>query len=152
MPTPLDTFDKRFFGFNPPFFGGKENILTRQTGLRLIKNDIIQLLMTVPGERVHRPTFGSPLRSYLFELNTSSDVELLKQDIRETIRLNEDRVIVQDIESERDNRNLFLKIIMTLTDSPLTSFFIELNLPFTQEENPNARDPVNPIRPTQLAR
>jgi hypothetical protein len=51
-----------WFGFNPPFIGGQQKVMSRQEDLRLIKNDLLQLLLTVPGERVHRPTFGSPIR------------------------------------------------------------------------------------------
>lgn len=36
-------------------------------GLALLIQDIQLLLLTVPGERVGRPTFGCPLRTYLWE-------------------------------------------------------------------------------------
>ena len=51
-----------YFGQNPPFVGGAEKVLSRQEDIRLIKNDILQLIMTSPGERVHRPNFGTAVR------------------------------------------------------------------------------------------
>lgn len=43
----------------------------RETGIELIKDDIVQLLKTEPGDRVGRPRFGTRLRHLLFEQGSS---------------------------------------------------------------------------------
>ena len=73
------------FGFNPPFLTSSGRVLPFQTDIRIIKNDLRQLLLTVPGERIMRPNYGTPLRSFLFEQASSEDLEQLKDDIRAAI-------------------------------------------------------------------
>lgn len=80
-----------YFGFNPPFRDNR-GIMARQEDSRLIKNDILQLLLTLPGERVHRPTFGTVLRSSVFDPLTDSNIRILEQSIRRALVLNEPRL------------------------------------------------------------
>lgn len=105
-----------FFGFNPPFLGGPQNVLSRQEDDRLIKNDILQLLLTVPGERVMRPDFGVQLRSFVFEQSTASDINSLQGDIERAIAEFEPRVLVEGVQIERDDdRNgLNVKVVVRL--------------------------------------
>lgn len=69
----------------------------RKSGNDLIKENITRILLTNRGERVNKPTFGSNLRTYLFE---SSNVlrEDVEEDIRESISIWEPRVSIQDLE------------------------------------------------------
>ena len=92
----------RFFGFNPPFFGGSQNILSRQEDERLIRNDMLQLLLTAPGERVMRPNFGTIIRSSLFEPMDTLQIDALKANIRAQIVKFESRVLVSDIVITQD--------------------------------------------------
>jgi len=55
-----------YFGYNVPFYS-KTFVLPPQADERLIKNDMLQLLLTSPGERVMRPTYGVPIRQWAFE-------------------------------------------------------------------------------------
>lgn len=105
-----------FYGFNPPFLGGPQNVLSRQEDDRLIKNDILQLLLTVPGERVMRPDFGVPLRSFVFEQSIKSDIDVLKGDIERAIGEFEPRVVVEavDVERDDDRNGLNVKVVVRL--------------------------------------
>ncbi len=105
-----------FYGFNPPFLGGPQNVLSRQEDDRLIKNDILQLLLTVPGERVMRPDFGVHLRSFVFEQAIASDIDVLQSQIGQAIADFEPRVTVEEIAIERDDdRNgLNVKVVVRL--------------------------------------
>ncbi len=80
-----------YFGFNPPFRDNR-GVLARQEDSRLIKNDILQLLLTIPGERVHRPTFGTILRTSVFDPLTDANVATLEQSIQRALILNEPRL------------------------------------------------------------
>jgi phage baseplate assembly protein W len=110
----------RWFGFNPPFFGGQEGVLSRQEDERLIKNDILQLLLTVPGERVMRPAFGTELRTAVFDMNDTTTVETIRQNIVNVINNYEPRVILDVIELTRvpDANKLNIYLSARLRDDP----------------------------------
>lgn len=116
-----------YFGFNPPFIGGAENILSRQEDERLIKNDILQLLMTVPGERVMRPDFGVNLRNFTFEQLTSNELTGLESEIETQITIQEPRVTVESINMSRDddNNQLTITIIVYIKKDPKRRLTIE---------------------------
>jgi phage baseplate assembly protein W len=100
-----------FYGFNAPFMGGKEKVLSRQVDEKLIRNDLLQLLLTAPGERVMRPDFGSPIRPFLFELMTATDLSILKDGIIAAIEKFEPRVTVTDVALDsNDNGTLVITV------------------------------------------
>ncbi len=96
----------RWRGYNPPFMptlnpsvtgktiGNQSNILSRQEGIRLIKNDLLQLLMTTPGSRYMRPDFGTNLKSSLFEPLDQQLLSSIKSSISTAIAKFEQRVTV----------------------------------------------------------
>lgn len=116
-----------FYGFNPPWIGGLQNIMSRQEDDRLVKNDILQLLNTIPGERVMRPTFGVNLRNFVFEQLVSADLSLLESHIVEQLTVHEPRVDVQNIEliPDPDRNGLQIKIIVTMKKDPRKQLSIE---------------------------
>jgi len=128
-----------WYGFNAPFLGGPEKVLSRQTDERLIRNDLLQLLLTSPGERVMRPDFGSPIRKFVFENMTAADLTKLENDILETIRNNEPRVVPTSIKTEAQDNNILnikvygffnLDVNNTInSNAKNASMLIELNLP-----------------------
>jgi hypothetical protein len=116
-----------YYGFNPPFLGGPEGVLSRQEDDRLIKNDILQLLLTVPGERVMRPDFGVNLRNHVFEQGTEADVQILRSEIINQIEAQEPRVLINfvDIEPNFDNNGIMIKISLSLKKDPRRQLTIE---------------------------
>ena len=109
-----------YFGMNPPFIGGAEKVLSRQEDLRLIKNDILQLILTSPGERVHRPAFGTPIRSAVFDPSDDKSYDDLADDIQEAIDESEPRVFntsvtVQPID---DGQVVHVTVVASLTFDP----------------------------------
>jgi phage baseplate assembly protein W len=135
-----------YYGFNPPFIGGAENIMSRQEDDRLIKNDILQLLLTVPGERVMRPDFGVNLRNFVFEQLTPNDLASLRVELREQITTQEPRVIVESVELERDddNNQLRLKIVAQIKKDPKRQLTIEQFIDLATESE--IRDFPDPSR------
>jgi phage baseplate assembly protein W len=102
----------KYFGYNAPFIGGNERVLSRQVDDRLIRNDLLQLLLTAPGERVMRPDFGSPIRAYVFEQIDDTGIDILRERIKETITRFEGRVSVTDvaIETNPDSNLINIKV------------------------------------------
>ena len=108
------------FGFNPPFIGGSEKVLSRQVDDRLIKNDVLQLLLTVPGERVHRPDFGVNLRNFVFEQLTSTDLDMLNLEISDKLARYEQRINVLSLvlEPDEENSGLVINLVFSLVSDP----------------------------------
>lgn len=109
-----------YFGFNPPFIGGTEKVLSRQEDMRLIKNDLLQLIMTSPGERVHRPTFGTPVRNSVFDPSDEVSYDLLADGIREEIENSEPRVFGPEVtvQAVDDGKTVKVRVLANLTFDP----------------------------------
>ena len=73
-------------------------MLRTQRGMNQVKSDLLVLLLTEPGERVMLPEFGTPLKKFLFEPNTSSLVDAVKDTIANSIKMWEPRIAVSQIE------------------------------------------------------
>jgi phage baseplate assembly protein W len=116
-----------YYGMNPPFIGGTQNILSRQEDDRLIKNDILQLLLTVPGDRVMRPDFGVNLRNAVFEQMTDNDLSILENEIRRSIETQDPRVIVNNVSLARDDdsNNLQIIVIFSIKKDPRRQLTIQ---------------------------
>ena len=103
-----------WYGVNFPFFrgstilGSSEKVAGRQEDYRLIKNDLLQGLLTIKGERLFRPTFGGDIDRYLFELNDDQTMDDLKESIINQIEIFHPRISVSRVEvkSNVSNPNL----------------------------------------------
>ncbi len=125
-----------FFGYNPPFFGGHQNVMSRQAGDRLIKNDILQLLLTVPGERVMRPTWGTLIKPSVFDNIDDSAINALRGSISSALSTYETRVLLGiSITTEEDGTVLRIRLEGEFTNEPNHTFEDELLLPIMRAES-----------------
>jgi phage baseplate assembly protein W len=60
---------RKFLGSQYPLKKTPRGTIAPTSGVDQIKADLLQLLLTNPGERVMLPTFGVPLRKLFFEPN-----------------------------------------------------------------------------------
>lgn len=136
-----------YFGFNPPFVSIVQTsintnpsdaepnryrgILPRQVDMRLVKNDVLQLLLTIPGERIQRPTFGTTLRSTVFEPMTDRVISDLRSNILSAINANEPRLINVDVQLKTVPADLLLKIVVTgnMSYAPTEQFLLNTSIP-----------------------
>jgi len=116
-----------FYGFNPPFIGGSQKVMSRQEDEKLIKNDILQLLLTVPGERVMRPDFGVDLRNFVFENGDDDALEALRSRIAVQVEQNDRRVRVVrlDLEKNEQFNAVKIKLVVNLKNNPKGEILIE---------------------------
>ena len=126
-----------YFGFNPPFFR-PGRVMPVQTDERLIKNDLLQLLLTVPGERAFRPDFGTELRRSTFEPIDTFTISALKISIAQAIKQFEPRVSTSEIVIERDDNNnqLNIKVFAALTIDPNRVLTLDLTIPIGPAATP----------------
>lgn len=87
-----------FLGAPYPIIRHPLGMLRTQRGMNQVKSDLLVLLLTEPGERVMLPEFGTPLKKFLFEQNTSSLVDAVKDTIANSIKMWEPRIAVSQIE------------------------------------------------------
>ena len=87
-----------------------------------IKQAIVNLLLTNKGERLMNPTYGSDIRSYLFEPMDFGTANQIKNNIRDTIGTFEPRIRVLQISATPNFDDNGFDITMTYnvvgTDTP----------------------------------
>lgn len=76
----------------------------------LIRKSLERIFGSSPGDRVMRPTFGSTLRSLLFEPIDNFLLSDIKQLVYDTIGRQEPRIIVSDVEVDADADNSIVSI------------------------------------------
>lgn len=87
----------RFIGLQYPLRKTPRGILAQRTSVDQIKADLLQLLLTNPGERVMLPTFGTPLRELIFEPNDTNLERRAREMIANAILTWEPRIVISDI-------------------------------------------------------
>ena len=126
---PNDLAPGTAIGFDLPINGDavfNPNFQTRDA----IKVNLINYLLTNPGERPANPQFGGGLRAFIFTQIESENLEYLKQDIQNKILNNFPNVLVENviILSDQDRNNITVKINYSI---PNTNINDELELNFT---------------------
>lgn len=107
-----------------PIVGNFEPI----SGLNLLLQDIQQLLLTIPGERVQRPDFGCNLRNQIWE-NMDDAAQNGAATIRESLESFEPRITVIDVNTDvNDNTGMILFNIQFIVNSDDTA--VNLIFPF----------------------
>lgn len=96
------------------------------SGLDLLIQDIQQVLLTVPGERINRPDFGCTLRNQIWE-NIQTAANHGAASIRDALERFEPRITVTDIGSDiNENTGLItfnIQFIVNDTDTALNLVF-----------------------------
>lgn len=87
----------RFLGAQYPLMSTPKGFFAQKSGTDQIKADLLQLLLTNPGERVMLPDYGTPLRTLIFEPNDQSLAIQAKQMIANAILTWEPRIVVTGI-------------------------------------------------------
>ena len=88
----------RFPGVPYPLIKDAKGYFRKQGGTAQIKADLLQLLLTNPGERVMLPDFGTDLRGLIFEMNDVILQTRAKNLIIDSIAKWEPRITITDIQ------------------------------------------------------
>jgi len=109
-----------YIGFNPPFVGGSQKIMSRQEDERLIRNDILNNLLILPGELPFRPNYGVNLRNFTFERLTQDELDKLRSEIISQISNNDSRLIVRTVLliPKPDISSLEITVLVSLREDP----------------------------------
>lgn len=120
-----DSLDQRLgSGVSFPFAGNFEPV----SGVDMLLQDIQSLLLTSPGSRVYRPTYGCGLQNLIWS-NIDEVISQGPQEIRSAISKFEPRITVTAINSSV-NRNTGLVIFSILFLINSTNTSLNLVFPF----------------------
>jgi phage baseplate assembly protein W len=110
---PLDLDTRKAIGTKIPF--NKKSIFEANFSTKeQIKSNLINLLLTSQGERIHEPSYGIGLREILFEPNieTSDKIAQLKGLINQNISIHIPQITATDVKVDpiKNTNNLLVKI------------------------------------------
>lgn len=96
-----------------------------------VKQSVLNILLTNRGEKPFEPTFGSGIRSYLFENVDGVTETLIREDIIFSLNNFEPRVIVEDVTvTARDDSN---QVDISLTVNIINPINVTTAIEFTLE-------------------
>lgn len=75
------------------------------TTVDTVKSNLLHVLVTSPGERFYRPTFGCDLKSKLFEIRENGFDDNLRRELNECVKRSLPEVTITEITFEQQGRN-----------------------------------------------
>ena len=112
---PLDLDARKAIGVRVPF--NKKGVFQfNYTTKDQIKSNLINLLLTSPGERYHEPLYGVGLREILFDQNTETNqrIATLKARIDQNIQFHIPQIAVDRLNVIPEGQQLRIKIDYTV--------------------------------------
>jgi phage baseplate assembly protein W len=118
---PIDLQQRKAVGISLPFNGDgvfKPNYQTSDA----IKVNLINFLLTGKGERYMNPTFGTDLRSFLFEQIDTEQLGAIEQTLKETITINFPRVLIKHLilRADQDRNSISLSFEYAIKNTNTT--------------------------------
>jgi len=98
-----------------PFHRSTTSLPAAVSDDELIRQSLVQIVMTRKGERVMRPDFGTNVITFVFENNDALLEELVKSDVFTAIGRYEPRVIVTDVVVTRTDTTVDVAVVYVVT-------------------------------------
>lgn len=124
---PNDLNPSKAIGFDLPINGNAvfpPNYQTKDA----IKNNLINYLLTNPGERPDNPEFGGGLRKFVFSQIQQNNLQYLKEDVQNKISNNFPNVNILELNvlSQEDKNTITVQIIYSIPNTNINDQ-LELN-------------------------
>jgi phage baseplate assembly protein W len=126
---PNDLNPRRALGVKIPFNGEvafTPNYLTKDA----IKNNLINYLLTNPGERIANPSFGAGLRRFIFSQIEEDNLDYIKEDIQTKINTNFNNIVIESLVINQYPDNNTINVVLSYS-IPNTGINDELELSFS---------------------
>ena len=101
--SPIDFNKSAAVGVDLPF-SNPGVFKSNYTTAAAIKNNLINFFLTNPGERPLNPNFGGGLRAFIFQQITSNNLDFLKEEITEKLKIYFNNVKIENL-SITDNKD-----------------------------------------------
>jgi phage baseplate assembly protein W len=92
-----------YIGIAFPFQAGDQAVPKVATDEDLIKQSIVQIIMTQPGERYMNPEFGCGALNFVFEPQGAGLTSYIQQTVQQAIARWETRVVVNSVTVEKND-------------------------------------------------
>lgn len=126
--APIDLNPRKVVGVSIPFDGNAVFNSTYTTDNQ-IQSNLINFILTDKGERIQDPTFGTNLRSYVFESITANTLQSLEQSVLADVRRYFNNTInIQQfkIDVNYDENTITATLTYNYLNNPITSVRINL--------------------------
>lgn len=108
--------EKYSFGF--PFAIDEGGGVVASGGDEAIRNKIVQVLMTAPGERIHQPEFGCGLLNMVFEPNNSVLATTIQFTVSQALtRWLDEEMLVDSVIANSVDEYIVIEVIYTKKDT-----------------------------------
>lgn len=100
-------------GLSPKFplhFSSLGGYANNETVKEVVKQNLKNLVLTSPGERIMIPDFGVGLKNFLFEQNVESSVSILNQRLQNQVNKYMPFINIQEFSPEYEENQLIIKI------------------------------------------
>jgi phage baseplate assembly protein W len=126
---PNDLNPSRAIGFDLPINGNAVFISNYQTK-DAIKSNLVNFLLTNPGERPDNPEFGGGLRKFIFTQIQQDNLEYLREDVQNKISNNFPSININNLNilSDTDENKVVVQIFYSI---PNTNINDQLELNFS---------------------
>lgn len=121
----------------PPAFNYERGTTELVENENDIEESIRIILGTIPGERVMFPTFGCPIRKFVFESNSATQKTMLKDAVYDALLFNEPRIKVEKIDIKDDTEEhgtIYIHVLFTVI---ITNTRNNIVFPFYFKEGTN---------------
>lgn len=124
---PNDLNPSKAIGFDLPI-NGKAVFPPNYQTKDAIKNNLINYLLTNPGERPDNPEFGGGLRKFVFSQIQQNNLQYLKEDVQNKISNNFPNVNILELNvlSQEDKNTITVQIIYSIPNTNINDQ-LELN-------------------------
>ena len=87
-----------------------------------LKNNLVNYLLTNPGERIANPIFGAGLRNFIFEQITEDNLDFLEDKIQEDIRNNIPNINLQrvSVTANEDSNEIVVGLFYSIARTGIT--------------------------------
>ena len=109
---PNDTRPRVAIGVDLPLDGPIAFIPNYQTK-DAVKNNLINYLLTNPGERIENPLFGAGLREYIFTQISNKNLDFIREDLQDKINENIPNIEIEELNVFEDVNENTVKINLT---------------------------------------
>lgn len=97
-----------------------------------IKADLMHLILTLKGQRLYNPDFGTNLLRYIFEPEDGYTLEKIKTEITTTVKKYLPKLVINEISVEQSTENDYAAVVRIdyqITDDVFTtSDFVIINI------------------------
>ena len=118
----------KYYGIGLNFGKSINGYFSTSADKKLVKENMQQILLTNPGERVMLPDFGVGLRRYLFEMNDEQLATVIREKIVTQIAKYEPLASIIDIQFKQQDNEMRIRITYRLKDVTYEQSILEFSI------------------------